>query len=96
MSDSNAAVDQPSIEELRKKLNELRDGLSDLGHILKGIAREKAEDVRDSASGYVDQGKAKTEELTHSMEDYIRAKPLKSVVIAGCLGAVLGALWLRR
>ena len=94
-AESNAA-DQPSIDELRAKMNELRDGLSDLGKILKGIAREKADDVRESATGYVDQGKAKTDEFTHSMEDYIRQKPLKSVVIAGCVGAVLGALWLRR
>ena len=91
-----ARTDQPSVDELREKLNELRDGLSDLGKIIKGIAQEKAGDVRQSASGYVDQGRAKTEELTHSCEDYIRQKPLKSVLIAGAVGAVLGALWLRR
>jgi ElaB/YqjD/DUF883 family membrane-anchored ribosome-binding protein len=95
-SETATPTDQPSVEELREKLNELRDGLSDLGKIIRGIAHEKADDVRQSASGYVDQGKAKTEELTHSCEDYIRQKPLKSVLIAGAVGAVVGALWLRR
>ena len=88
-------ADAPSTEQLQQKLNELKQDLQQVGQLLKSAAQEKLEGLRNAATQRVRQGRAKTEQAGGSVEEYIRAKPVRSVLLAAGVGAVLGAI-LRR
>lgn len=88
-------TDVPTTEQLQQKLNELKQDLQQVGQLLKSAAQEKFEGLRESAAQRVRQGRAKTEQAGGNVEEYIRAKPVRSVLIAAGLGAALAAI-LRR
>lgn len=60
------------------------------------MANEKVEQVREGAAGYVKEGREKARNIEHSIEQYIREEPIKSVLIAAGVGLVLGRFWMRR
>ena len=94
-TNGSAPADVPSGEQLQQKLNELKQDLQQVGQLLKSVAQEKLEVIRDAASQRVRQGRAKTVQVEGSVEEYIRAKPVRSVLIAAGIGAILSAV-LRR
>jgi ElaB/YqjD/DUF883 family membrane-anchored ribosome-binding protein len=61
----------------------------------KDKAQEYMETGRDKAQEYYDLSKAKAQEWESDVEQYIREKPLQSVLIAAGVGAIFGLL-LRR
>ncbi len=75
-----------------EKVGEVRDRAS---HALEA-GRDKAqayyEQGKDAASDYMHQGVDKAKQFEHSVEQYIREKPIQSVLIAAGIGVVLGAL----
>lgn len=88
------------------KATQLKDSAQEYLHAGKekaaeylGAGREKASEYleagREKASEYYEISKAKAQEWEHTVEEYIREKPLQSVLIAAGVGAVLGFL-LRR
>ena len=42
------------------------------------------------------KGRDKAVQIEHGVEDYVRAQPVKSLLIAAGVGLVLGILWRRR
>jgi len=77
------------------KASQLKDSAQEYLHAGKDKAAEYLEAGREKASEYYEMSKAKAQEWEHSVEEYIREKPLQSVLIAAGVGAVLGFL-LRR
>ena len=82
-------------ERLKNKAADVREELQELGACVKDVAREKVAHLGDRASEYGDQGREKVAEFTQSIEEYVRAKPVKSLLIAAGAGFV-AALLLRR
>ena len=91
-----AKLDASATDQLRDKAAEVKHNVQEIGSIARDAAQEKVHEVRDVASQYIQQGRDKTQELTHNIEDYIRREPLKAVMIAAGVGAVIGLVCLRR
>jgi ElaB/YqjD/DUF883 family membrane-anchored ribosome-binding protein len=71
----------------------VRDWAHDVGGQLKGGAQEALHQAGTSASQLSTQGREAVEQLEKSLEGYIRAKPLQSLLIAAGVGMVVGWLW---
>jgi len=72
---------------------QVRDWAQDVGGQLKEGAQEAMRQAGTSASQFSTQGREAVEQLEKSLEDYIRAKPLQSLMIAAGVGLVVGWLW---
>jgi len=83
-------------EQLRSQTETVREDLGELGRLAKQAAKEKLDEAREAAAGYYDRSRTKADELETQLVDYVRAKPLKSVLIAAGIGALFGILVSRR
>ena len=81
-----------STDELRQHVKTVREDLGQLGRAAKNVAQEKLGEARRYADEHLDQGKQKASEIEDQLEEYIRNKPLKSVLIAAGAGALIGYL----
>jgi len=81
-----------SADEMRQHAQAVREDLGNLGRAAKTVAQEKLDDARRYAGEQLDQGKQKASEIEDQVEEYIRAKPLKSMLIAAGAGALIGYL----
>jgi len=72
---------------------QVRDWAQDVGGQLKEGAQEALHQAGTSASQFSTQGREAVEQLEKSLEEYIRAKPLQSLIIAAGVGIVVGWLW---
>jgi ElaB/YqjD/DUF883 family membrane-anchored ribosome-binding protein len=74
----------------------LVEGFQSATKAVKQLTGDGVDAVRETAQDYMDQGRAKAQELTESMEDRVREQPVKSVLIAAGIGFVLGLFFLRK
>jgi ElaB/YqjD/DUF883 family membrane-anchored ribosome-binding protein len=74
----------------------LAGGFESATNAVKQLTGDGVDAVRETAQEFIDQGRAKAQELTESMEDRVREQPVKSVLIAAGVGFVLGLFFLRR
>lgn len=77
------------LEVLKSDLTQLRSDIRGLSESLMGTAKTRARDIKDQAGEHVEHSVA-------SVEQYIEAKPLTSVLVAFGIGIVLGKLFDRR
>jgi ElaB/YqjD/DUF883 family membrane-anchored ribosome-binding protein len=75
----------------RERAEELTEALRDAGH----AAREKLEQLKGALGEYYEQGVKTTQEAEHRLEDYVREKPLRSILMAAGVGALLVWFWRR-
>jgi len=83
-------------DEVRQRARVVRDDVRELGRAAKGAAGETYEDVKRQAGEYVDREKQRMTEFEDQIVEYVRQKPLQSVLIAVGVGAVIGLLLRRR
>ena len=83
-------------DEVRQRARAVRDDVRELGRAAKGAAGEAYEDVKRQAGEYVDREKLRVTEFEDQIVEYVRQKPLQSVLIAVGVGAVIGLLLRRR
>jgi len=83
-------------EQLRSHTETVRDDIGQLGRLATGAAREKLDEARGVATEYYEHGRKKAGEYETQVVDYVRTKPLKSILIAAGVGALLGILISRR
>ena len=62
----------------------------DAGHAARQMASDGVERVRDTATEYWDQGRAKAEEVAEDFQDRVREQPLAAVLIAAGIGFLFG------
>jgi ElaB/YqjD/DUF883 family membrane-anchored ribosome-binding protein len=67
-----------------------------MGDIVKDAAQEKLGQVREDATEYCEQGQDKVHGVLSNVEQYIRERPVKSVLIAAGVGLLFGRFWMRR
>ena len=72
---------------------QLRDWAQEVGGQLKEGAQEARRQAEAAASQLSAQGHEAVGQLEKTLEDYIRAKPLQSLMIAAGVGIVAGLLW---
>lgn len=90
------AVERTAADELRNQMTKVGEDISELGSAAKEAAQEKVDHVRSAMTDYYKQGKAKAQELEHSLEDKIRTHPIQAVLVAAGVGLVIGLLLRRR
>ena len=62
----------------------------------KNVVKEKLGHMQASASEYLQEGHERVEEMGHSIEQSIRANPIKFLLIAAGAGLVFGRFFMRR
>lgn len=94
---------QQGHRDLRQTAQNVKDSVSETaGQVRERAAamfetgKEKAQQYlqqgRESASEYLHEGADKAKEFEQQVEQYIRQKPIQSVLMAVGVGVVLGAL----
>jgi ElaB/YqjD/DUF883 family membrane-anchored ribosome-binding protein len=76
--------------------NELSEDLKEMGATVKDAAQEKLRKVRENATEYYEQGRDDVHGVLCDFEQYVRARPLKSVLFAAGVGLLFGRFWMRR
>lgn len=85
-----------SMDQLRGQAARVKEDVQELGHIARDVAREKYQELRAQADGYVKTGTEKAKQWEASFEDQIRQHPVRAVAIAAGVGLVVGLLLRRR
>jgi len=88
--------DPKKTDEVRQRARAVRDDVRELAGAAKGAAEETYEDVKRQAGEYVERKKQRVTEFEDQIVEYVREKPLQSVLIAVGVGAVIGLLLRRR
>jgi ElaB/YqjD/DUF883 family membrane-anchored ribosome-binding protein len=83
-------------ERLGAQAKGLSDDLKEMGATVNDAAQEKLADLRESATEYGQQGRGNLNGVLCDFEQYVRARPLKSVLIAAGVGLLFGRFWRRR
>ncbi len=92
---NRARVDRAVNDRLRIQAKEATRVFEEIGGIAKD-AQEKLGQLSENASGYYEQGQVKVHQLRRTVEQFIREKPVKTVLIAAGVGLVFGRFWMRR
>lgn len=94
---------EPSTEDLKAQVDRLREDVSELGALLRGMAESKASHAKDEVEARVADARAAAEAQlsaaqakARGVEDdavaFVRDKPMQSLAIAAGLGLVAGML----
>jgi ElaB/YqjD/DUF883 family membrane-anchored ribosome-binding protein len=68
----------------------IAQGVSDAGQAARRYANEGMERARDTAAEYWEQGRAKAEEVTETVQTRVRENPMAAVLIAAGVGFLIG------
>jgi ElaB/YqjD/DUF883 family membrane-anchored ribosome-binding protein len=83
--------------QVREHVQELgaqvRNWTQEVGDQLKEGAQQAMRQAETSASQLSAQGREAVGEIEKTLEDYIRAKPLQSLMMAAGVGIIVGLLW---
>ena len=83
-------------DRIGAQANELSEGLKETGATVTDAAQEKLREVRENATEYYEQGRDNAHGALCAFEQYVRAQPVKSVLIAAGVGLLFGRFWMRR
>ena len=83
-------------DRLGAQAKEVSKDLKEMGDIVRDAAQEKIGQVRENAAEYVEQGREKVHGVACACEQYVRERPLRSILIAAGIGLLLGRFWTRR
>ena len=64
--------------------------------INKEVLEEKVQEARDLARSTYERGKEKAVEWEEGFEDYVKERPIKSLLVALGVGLIVGAVIARR
>ena len=78
------------------RLDEVREGLTELGHVARDTVYASAEELRKRAELALEAGRARLHDVSNTIEGRIRAMPMRSVAIAAGVGLAIGLLLRRR
>jgi ElaB/YqjD/DUF883 family membrane-anchored ribosome-binding protein len=82
-------------QDLQSKATEVQQNIRDMGNQVRDVAQDKFNELRDSASAYYEQGRQRAQEWEQGLEDYVQQQPVKALLIAAGVGALIGFLWRR-
>jgi ElaB/YqjD/DUF883 family membrane-anchored ribosome-binding protein len=83
-------------DRLGKQAMEVKKDLQEMGGTVRDAAQEKLGQVGEKASEYCEQGREKVHGVACACEQFIRERPLRSVLMAAGIGWLLGSFWKRR
>ena len=80
-------------EQLGQQAKEVTEDLQRMGGTVRDAAQEKIEQVGEKASAFCAERQEKAHGAACVCEQFIRQRPLRSVLIAVGVGWLLGRLW---
>ena len=83
-------------DRIGAQANELSEDLKEMGATVKDAAQEKLRDARQHATEYYEQGRDNAHGVLCNFEQYVRDRPVKSILIAAGIGVLFGRFWMRR
>ena len=83
-------------DQIRAQAKVVSRDLKDMGDIVKDAAQEQLGQVRENATECYEQGRDKVHGVGCDFEQYVRDRPVKSVLIAAGVGLLFGRFWMRR
>ena len=83
-------------DRLVAQAKEVSEDLKEMADIVRNAAQEKIGQVSENAAEYVEQGRDKVHDVAGACEQYVRERPLRSILIAAGIGLLLGRFWTRR
>jgi ElaB/YqjD/DUF883 family membrane-anchored ribosome-binding protein len=92
----NGAKMRPAADEFRKRAVILRDDALELGSAGRRLAGDALHQAGETAHVYYREGRARALEFERSLEELVRAYPIRSVCIAAAAGFLLARLLIRR
>jgi ElaB/YqjD/DUF883 family membrane-anchored ribosome-binding protein len=83
-------------EASSERISPIAKDLQDVGSATKRIAVDSFGALRQTAHGLIDKGRTKTREVSGGIQRKFQDQPVKSVLLAGAIGFLLGIVWMRR
>jgi ElaB/YqjD/DUF883 family membrane-anchored ribosome-binding protein len=83
-------------DRLGKQAKEVTEDLRAMGETVRDAAQEKLGQVGERAAECCGQGQDKIHGVACACEQFVRQRPLTSVLLAAGVGLLLGRFWLRR
>ena len=83
-------------DRLGAQAKKVSNDLKEMGNIVRDAAQEKLGQVRENATEFYEQGRDKIHGVGSTFEQYVRERPVKSVLIAAGIGLLFGRFWMRR
>ena len=83
-------------DRLGKQATKVKKDLEQIGGTAKDIAEDQLEQVGEIVSESYEQGRDKVHGVACACEQFIRERPLRSVLMAAGIGWLLGRVWKRR
>ena len=80
-------------ERLGKQAKEVAEDIEEMGETVRDAAQEKLRQVGEKAAEYSEQGRDKAHDIACPCEQFLRQKPLTSVLLAVGIGWLLGRFW---
>lgn len=93
---STVAMQPTACEQLRDKASALREDLREIGSLAPDAAREKFRAMKSDASQCMESARERVADAKEGVEEFIRERPIQSVMIAAGAGVLVGLLLSRR
>ena len=81
---------------LGKQAKEVTEDVQNMGGTLRDAAQEKLGHMGEKAAEYCEQGQDRVHGIACACEQFLRQRPLTSVLLAAGVGLLLGRFWKRR
>ena len=83
-------------DQLNRQAREVTEGIQKMGGTVRDAAQDKLGQVGEKASEYYEQGRDKVHGGACACEQFLRQRPLTSVLLAVGVGVLIGRFWKRR
>ena len=83
-------------DRLGAQAKTVSNDLKEIGDIVTDAAQETLAQVRENATEFYEQGRDNAHGVLCHFEQYVRERPVKSVLIAAGIGLLFGRFWMRR
>jgi ElaB/YqjD/DUF883 family membrane-anchored ribosome-binding protein len=80
-------------DQLGKQAKEVTEDLQKMGGTVRHAAQEKLRQVGEKAGEYCEHGRDKVHGIACACEQFLRERPLRSILIAAGIGWLLGRFW---
>jgi ElaB/YqjD/DUF883 family membrane-anchored ribosome-binding protein len=93
---TNLENEMSTTSDLGKEALAVKQDLQEMGEAVRDGAQETLAQMGERASAYYEQGREKAHGIACACEQYLRERPLQSVLMAAGVGWLLGRFGRRR
>ncbi len=93
---SRSGTEHPARDRLYEQARGTTHDIQEMSGLATAAAQEQLGQIGDAAFAYFGQGHDKVKGVVGAFEQYVRERPVKSLLIAAGLGLLFGRLWMRR